>query len=295
MHRKQLPLIVTALILYNSLYAGDSTNTQINQNWVINTQGYFQVMYSSINESFDMPLARAFVKGMYTEQTSFSAELAATSGNPIIRLYMDYSLEDFLKFRVGQFSNPMKFGEPALEHKNFVYYALLPHYTPTFNDVGVAVLGKIGTLSYYTCIINGAGPNKSDNNAAKDFVGYLSFQPKRSFSLNLCWQAGKQPSGNRSGGFGHIIWSPLKKLNLQVLYFRREDLNENGWFLSGLYDFSQTLQFTARVHQLKQDSGLELTLGAQLFADRSIKFQPNIIIRDGAISEFVAIFQLFVK
>jgi len=295
MTRKLLLAFLTIISYYQTAPGQDSTMAQTNKEWRVGGSGYFQIMMSSIQQSFDMPFAKLTIDGQCQskKQLSFHLELRPTPGNPLLKVYLSYSLRPMLTILLGQLSNPIKYVEPEPEIKTLIYYSLYQHYVANGDDIGIAAFGKSTKFCYFACVINGTGRNIADNNTAKDIAAYLSYDFSPLVQLAIAGQTGQQPTNNRNIGFARLTLTPRPNLGVDTSVMGRTDLNDWGWYLSASYG-QRHIKLLGRVHQTMHRHQPEWTLGLQT-GDIPFKFQINAIIGQARKPELAALTQIYIQ
>jgi hypothetical protein len=267
--KKSLALVLVAVFSLTFIPTAFAADTATDQ-WQISTWAYFQASGSSRTETFDPLSGKLTAVAKYNSRISGQVELQPVAGNPLVKAFVTYTQCELLNLRVGQQSNPLKFVEPAPEQKEFVYYATQSYWATNPDDIGVAAFGKRGRASYHLFFCNGTGRNVPDNNSEKDIVGYLCLKPVANIQMEGCGVYGQQPSAERIGGFGRLVWTANAWANLQSGVIGRKDMHAAGWYVAGQFGLKDR-QITARVFQQTQDDELVYTLGSQFCSQSGIK------------------------
>jgi len=209
------------------------------------------------------------VKGIsYSLQGQVSPAIQLIHINFSLRLSKDHSLT------IGQQSSPFKFFSPPPETKYTVIYPL--HCLKSnFDDIGIALKGKTGPLSYQFLMLNGKGANYKDDNKDKDFTAFMKFSPIKQFSLTGFWQGGYQEWTKqieqrhyRKGMWLQAAIKPVSGLTIIPTWVKRNDWTQErditykkeGWYILTTYDVNQ--KFKVLTQYLKDvNKETEWTIG----------------------------------
>ncbi|MEO0071049.1 MAG: porin [candidate division WOR-3 bacterium] len=161
-----------------------------------NARAYQEWTRGWLKSGFEFQQLGGFLalNGKLSERASTRVEVDV--GKIILRdLFLDFHWQNGIGLRAGQFKLPLSFESELSEDKlRFVDYSIL-HNSEL---VKLGELRDIGMMASYTIqseeiewframalVVNGAGPNSSDNNSRKDVAGRVIISPWKNLNLKL--------------------------------------------------------------------------------------------------------------
>jgi hypothetical protein len=196
----------------------------------------------AFRDEFRIRRARLGAAGNLTPKIgwNFSAELTTS---PVLRnAFVLLRLHRALNVRVGQATVPSSIERNTSPTViEFIDRTRITTQLTYANEVGVSIFNETPfhrRFSYALSVVNGAGPNRSDNNDAKDVVGRVEvIAPKvRQLVFVATAATGRQPTGERTrntvGGQydGHTV-----KLAAEALRERVAGVTRDGFYGSAVY------------------------------------------------------------
>ncbi|HEY3382538.1 MAG TPA: porin [Vicinamibacterales bacterium] len=153
-------------------------------------------------DSFRLRRARLSVGGDVTPEIAWTVQADLAHPTVLTDAYITFHHSRLANVRVGQFVAPFGLERLTSEARNEAYERVIDRFVPS-RDIGIMVFAPAPVwkgISYAAAIINGAGQNARDNNAAKDYVGRVTWQvpgvPGVKVGANA--QSGTQPAGRRT-------------------------------------------------------------------------------------------------
>ncbi|GEM_PF-5070967 len=214
--------------------------------------GHIMVRYAADQTAGSLDsfsINRAYLRASYkfdsrlTGTVSFLANQTANPRQALGHTFLDYRAADFLHVQAGQILIPTShesLTSPAdLDFLNRSY-TILQLYPTGYEgaDIGAQVLGNWKNFSGAVAVVNGAGPNVSDDTQAKTVVSRLAADWDN-FALGGYAYLGDQASGfmpsvikNRFGG--ELRLGP-REFPIRAEYHRGQDgtIDSQGWFVQG--------------------------------------------------------------
>lgn len=188
----------------------------------------------------------------------------------------------------------------------------------TFRDIGLKVSGAVkdaGGLKYALSVINGSGMNSGDNNAAKDIVGRVVFEPLSGFFIGASGYIGKSQNQGAAFDVTESAWGLEARYSFGGVKLRAEyaagrwenwDVAASaasfsktqepwGWYAQGSYvlPFLKSVELMGRYEYFEKDrktagSGLEVaTMGVSCYLKGKTRLSANYLFRSPEESPIV--------
>ena len=299
--------------------------------------GYTQVRYqfhSNLPDddndnvsSFDVRRARLDLKGAVTERFDYrlQVEFAGASAK-VIDATAAYTFDPALKITIGQFKIPFSMENLASSSlidaidRSQVVEALVSRSKDVIGnqngrDIGVQAsgalfeIGNIKLVEYAAGVFNGAGTNKLDANANKDYAARLVVHPVQGLDIGGSYYGGyatlgTPPAGRRRDRAGAELSYTLDPLTVkgEFIYGKDSVTEKTGWYAqAGVFAIPKILQFVVKYDSYdpnidKQDNETDLaTAGVNLFITKwtyiqamyQLKYADPDDIRDhAALAQF---------
>lgn len=226
-------------------------------------------------------------------KVDYKLQLELTGTPKILDLFVRYKPINEFGVRLGQYKSPLsiensEYNPVKLE---FINYSLvvqrlvrmskndLSGYNQNGRDLGLEFLGSAfkkdgySLLNYELAIFNGHTLNANDNNESKDIVGRLIVNPIKELSIAgyFQWGEGALPgyneatrkfaaqdtnlyvSMNRFGG-GVAYKSAKAFARAEYIAGKTGDLNSQGFYVAGGYQFVKGLSLVARYDFFDDDT-----------------------------------------
>lgn len=234
----------------------------------VTTTGFAIASYCSQSGSYEMEHARMMLVTSYGP-TSMKVEFDAVAQNILVRALICYQMPYGFSFTAGQ--QPLDVIAFVPSPDNYPT-ALTPlaYLIPNFFDIGGYLKWKNPLLNVGVGLFNGTGPNKNDDNQAKDLSIRLELTPKNVI-FGFTYQDGQQTNGERKAYLVNGQWKPISLFEFNGAYLKRTDLRQEGWFVNNLVNLSTKVQLVSQY--LRGNRGEELTLGFNLFPNQLNKIQ----------------------
>ena len=211
--------------------------------------GYISTRYqyndaSPRTNTFDVRRARMTFSGAPAKWFQYKFQLEFAGSPKILDAYATFNINPMFNVQAGQMKIPFAIENPispsALE---FIDNGLfLGAYLPTGGrDIGVQINGgffplkKTGKnfIEYAVAVMNGNEINKKDDNSAKDFAGYLIFNPCKNLMLQYSLYEGKMgeihhDKNNVNSMHGAGIWYKDGRCNFRSEYFHVDKQGVKG-------------------------------------------------------------------
>ncbi len=204
--------------------------------------------------------------------------------------WVNYRVGRWMNFKLGQFKTPFSIENPISPS---VFETITPMSAPTSwmiggssplmmpggagRDLGLTMYGDIGKwVSYDLAVMNGAGRNKSEDNAWKDFVCRLTFHPFKQLNLGGSIILGKGArkslgdftldSGTATGDYkrnryavGLQLTTKPVNVRYELMWGRDSDLESRGSYVTAQVSNLgvKNLDLVASFDYLKVDRVLE--------------------------------------
>lgn len=270
--------------------------------WTVKVSGGAQFTASTYDTNFVLPYARAYLEVKNRDRVRFFLELDGVRAPYVAKAYLDCKLiGSYLVLRAGQQANYIKFIDLPPEISWFNRFVYDSYYLENFESFGYVFHGQLPRLTYYVGLENGPDRTYKDNNAAKDFVGLLTFKPVKFLTLEGAWQNGRQPGSYRRLHYEKVIVD-FGPLSLAGSYFNRGDWHQEGWAAQAAFKVCPRLKLVGqacRKSQLttaKTTGEPEYTFGAILVDPKNrLEFRPNVTFGEGRRSEVILLLQYWVK
>lgn len=327
--KKLAILIVLSSLPFLSFSQGCS---DISDEEGVNVFGFIQPQYeynfNTDYNSFSFNRARLGVKGSipYDFRYYFVVEMSPIfNTNPfLLDAFISYNRIMWAQAAIGQYKSPFSLElQTPCNKLNTIYRThVVDELASPLRDLGFMVYGGNDTtiVKYQVAIMNGTGMNRFDDNAGKDYVGRIVFQP---FKSNLLAFGGsirfgsKEPVSpeaevddqlTRYGGELNFNW---KGITIQSEYIWGEDIGSytegggcggpgvvkegsverQGWYVTGMYMFKFRLQPVVRYEYYDRDISADdqfqyiTTLGINYFFNDWTRLQVNYLIGSENASE----------
>lgn len=291
-------------------------------------QPQYEYNFNTDYNSFSFNRARLGVKGSipYDFRYYFVVEMS-----PIFNTY-PFLLDAFVSYNrimwaqgaIGQFKSPFTLElQTPCNKLNTIYRShVVVDLASPLRDLGFMIYGGNDTtiLKYQVAIMNGTGMNQFDDNAGKDYVGRIVFQP---FKSNLLGIGGSVRFGSKEpvspeaevddelSRYGAELNFNWKGITLQGEYIYGEDVGSytegggcggpgtvvegsverQGWYVTGMYMFKFRLQPVVRYEYYDKDISADdkfqyiTTLGINYFFNDWTRLQVNYLIGSENASE----------
>ena len=190
---------------------------------------------SSKTNTFDIRRARMSFSGTPAKWFEYKLQLEFASSPKIMDAYGTFKIDPMFNVQVGQMKIPFSIENPLSPTSlEFIDNAkFIGAYLPTGGrDIGLQVSGgffpqeKSGKnfVEYAVAIMNGNEINKKDDNTAKDFSGYLIFNPCKNLMLQYSLYEGKMgeihhDANNHKSMHGAGAWYKGDKFNIRSEYY----------------------------------------------------------------------------
>jgi hypothetical protein len=298
----------------------------------VNVFGFIQPQYeynfNTDYNTFSFNRARLGVKGSipYDFRYYFVVEMSPIfNTNPfLLDAFISYNRIMWAQGAIGQFKSPFSLElQTPCNKLNTIYRThVVDELASPLRDLGFMVYGGNDTtlLKYQVAIMNGTGMNRFDDNAGKDYVGRVVFQPFRSnlFAFGGSFRYGSKAPFvpeitvddklTRYGGELNFNW---KGITIQSEYIWGEDIGSytegggcggpgvvkegsvtrQGWYVTGMYMFKFRLQPVVRYEYYDRDISADdqfqyiTTLGINYFFNDWTRLQVNYLIGSENASE----------
>lgn len=284
-------------------------------------QPQFDYSFENDYNTFHFNRARLGVLGSipYDFRYYFVVEFSPIfTDNPyLLDAFISYNRLMWAQAAIGQFKSPFSLELQTPCHKlNTIYRThMVVDLAGPLRDLGFMIYGGNDTtlLKYQVAIMNGTGMNQFDNNAGKDYVGRVVFQP---FKSNLLAFGGSYRYGTsepatpevtvddsrqRYGGEVNFNW---KGITLQGEYIWAEDKgsytedggcggpgtvvqgskDRQGWYVTGMYMTKFRLQPVVRYEYYDKNIDADdeflyiTTLGVNYFFNDWTRLQVNYLL-----------------
>jgi phosphate-selective porin OprO/OprP len=303
----------------------------------IKISGYTQVRYQFHTNrtdtdtdnvsSFDIRRARPDVRGAITERFEYrlQTEFAGATAK-LLDATAAYTFDPALKITIGQFKIPFSMENLASStlidaiDRSQVVEALVSRSKDVIGnqngrDIGVQAsgalfeIGNIKLVEYAAGVFNGAGTNKLDANANKDYAARLVVHPVQGLDIGGSYYGGyatlgTPPAGRRRDRAGAELSYTLDPLTVkgEFIYGKDSVTEKTGWYAqAGVFAIPKVLQFLVKYDSYdpnidKKDNETDLaTAGVNLFITKwtyiqamyQLKYADPDDIRDhAALAQF---------
>jgi phosphate-selective porin len=268
--------------------------------------GYTNIRYQVNDEhgkidGFDIRRVYLGFRGTLSPYWSyrFQADFAATP--KIVDAYIEYKLNDYLNFTLGQFILPFSLESVTSNLKldfidrSQVVEALVARGKDVIGnyngrDIGVQVGGTLLKLNekplveYKIGLFNGSGTNQTDKNESKDLVSRICINPIKGLSFGASYYNGVgnfgTPAVNRKRErFGLEARYDYLNFSLRGEYIKGTDrvTKREGYYLqAGYYMIPQKLQLVAKLDAYDPDTATEDNASTWYIGGINYTFNPNI-------------------
>jgi phosphate-selective porin len=153
-------------------------------------------------DSFRVRRARLSVNGDIVPGVGWTVGVDLVQSPVLLDAYITMRQVPAANIRVGQFLAPYSLERLASEPRNMAYERILDRFVPG-RDIGIMVFSPEPIwkgLAYAVALVNGAGQNVHDNNAAKDWVGRVTWKVPAiaGVTIGANAQSGEEPGGRRT-------------------------------------------------------------------------------------------------
>ncbi len=258
MNKRFISVAIAVFLLLPAMIFADGEKNQE----TIDIWAYFQAQseWTKDARTFSLGTSRIMVDGKIMKGISYSLQGQVSPTIQVIHVNFSLDLFKNHSLTIGQQSSPFKFFSPPPETKPTVVYPL-GSLVSTFDDIGIALKGKMGPFSYQFLMLNGKGANYKDDNKSKDATALMTFSPIKQFSLTGFWQGGYQEWTQqieqrhyREGMWLQAKIKPVSGLTITPTWVRRNDRTQErditykreGWYVLTTYDVNQKLRVLAQ-------------------------------------------------
>ncbi|NPV82020.1 MAG: porin [Candidatus Aminicenantes bacterium] len=292
----QVPLLGASPEMENQKPQGQAIYSSL----PLKLSGFAQLLFTGQNnaaDTFSVRRARLSLDGRILKKLTFKVQADLTRSPVLLDALAEVLLDEKFSLRAGQFLVPFSLesttsaGRLLTVNRSRVVDLLAPgrDNNSAGRDIGLVVFGQFSIFQYSLGLVNGAGINKKDDNARKDFAGRLIVNPARGFHLGLSVYNGRRLDAATSTNlvrnrFGLEASFNFSFLHLVAEYIEgKDDLTEkNGWYVQAALDLKpERYQLVLKLDHFEPDRNLAdqgttvYTAGANWFLSPASKFQVN--------------------
>ena len=153
-------------------------------------------------DSFRVKRARMVVNGDIVSGVGWTVGVDLVQSPVLLDAYITMRQFPVANIRIGQFLAPYSLERLTSESRNLAYERILDRFVPG-RDIGIMVFSPAPVwkgLAYAAAVVNGAGLNVRDNNAAKDWIGRITWKVPAIAGVTIAAnaQSGEEPTGRRT-------------------------------------------------------------------------------------------------
>jgi phosphate-selective porin OprO and OprP len=278
--------------------------------------GYAQVRYQIDDQpgkvdGFDLRRAYLDLKGNISPYWGYRFQADFANSPRVVDAYIEYKLNDYLNFTVGQFVLPFSLENITsnikfdLIDRSQAVEALVARSKDVIGkdttakgnitnyngrDIGIQVGGTLVKLNdksfieYKIGLFNGSGINQADKNESKDVVSHVNVNPLSGLSFGVSYYTGvgnigRPPVNWKRERFGIDASYDYQNLSLRGEFLKGTDnkTRRQGYFIqAGYYLIAQKLQVVAKYDSYDPDIDISKNANIWYIGAINYTFNPNV-------------------
>jgi phosphate-selective porin OprO and OprP len=262
-------------------------------------------------DGFDVRRAYLDLKGNITPYWGYRLQTDFSNSPRIIDAYIEYKLNDYLNFTVGQFLLPFSLENLTsnlkfdLIDRSQAVEALVARSKDVIGrdtaakgnitnyngrDIGIQVGGTLVKLNdksfieYKIGLFNGSGINQVDKNESKDIVTRVNVNPLNGLSFGVSYyngvgNIGRPPANHKRERFGIDASYDYQNLSFRGEFLKGTDnkTRREGYFIqAGYYLIAQKLQVVAKYDAYDPDIDIKKNASIWYIGAINYTFNPNV-------------------